>query len=1156
MTPGTTPRLRVSRLGLLVSFLVLAALVVFSVLHVGEARRFLLLAERAKPLWLLLAIGLQAGTYFCAGAIWGRVAAKAGQRLSGAHLARLSIEKLGVDQFLPAGGLSGDLVVIAAMRRMGIDASVATEALLVDIVSHYAASTGVVGLSLVVLWMHHRVTPVILALVGGFGLLAAAVPLGIAWLLHHRAWQPRPWLSRIRRLSSALDTLRKVSARRVWSLELLAAATALQTAIVLLDAATLWATLRALGADVHPLTTFVAITMATIAGTLTFLPGGVGSFEAGCTATLALLGVPVEAALTGTLLLRGLTLWLPFLPGLVLARKDIGTPAPPSRDESTVETDAEVGLSEAEAARRLAIHGPNVLEAGRRRALLLQFLSRFKNPLVLILLGASAIEALTGSMGSAAILAGLLAFSVTLDFVQEHRANLAAERLRIAASVRATVVRDGREREIPSEEIIPGDLVLLGAGDLAPADGKLVEAHDLFVNQALFTGEPYPVEKRPGPGDEATVLMGSSIVSGSGKAIVTQTGRNTELGRIGRSLARRAPPTAFELGTRNFGLLILRLTFLLVAFVLLVNLLRERPWLESLLFAVALAVGLTPELLPMVMSVTLARGAMRMSKQKVLVKRLAAIHDLGSMDVLCTDKTGTLTEAHIELDQHLDPQGRDSARVLELAYLNSRFETGMKSPLDEAILRHEEVDGSGWEKLDEVPFDFERRRISVLVRKGGTRLLVVKGALEDILDLSTHYEADGPTLVRPLDDEARRSILRTFESLGREGHRVLGIAWKAEPPDSDRVVIDDETELVFAGFAAFADPPKESAGKAMRALTAAGVDVVIVTGDNELVARHVCKQLGVPVRGVLTGAEIRELDDHALEARVEGANLYCRMTPAQKTRVILALKRRGHVVGFLGDGINDAPSIHAADVGISVDTAADVAKDAADFILLERDLGVIEQAIAEGRRTIGNVVKYILMGTSSNFGNMLSMAGASVFLPFLPMRPMQILVNNVLYDLSEVPIPTDEVDRAFTARPRRWDTRLIRHFMTVIGPVSSLFDFATFFLLLRLFARDEQLFQTGWFVESLATQVLVIFVIRTQGNPFRSRPSRPLVITSLAVVTTALAIPFTFVGKLLGFRPLPPAYFAVLVPLVATYLLAVETVKRWFFRRYSHGHDR
>jgi Mg2+-importing ATPase len=822
----------------------------------------------------------------------------------------------------------------------------------------------------------------------------------------------------------------------------------------------------------------------------------------------------------------------------------------------TLARDASLGLSRAEAAQRLTRDGPNVLESGRRQALVVQLLARLKNPLTMLLLAASGMAAATGDSASATIIIVMVALSVTMDFAQEQRAGRAAEGLRKAASVRASVVRDGKVLEIPAEDVVTGDLVHIAAGDLVPADGTLLEAKDLFVNQALLTGEPYPVEKHLGatmaPNELATdtVFMGTSVVSGMGRFVVSRTGSRTSVGEIGRALNRRPPPGAFEVGTKNFGLLILRLALLMVLFVIFVNLARDRPLLETFLFAIALAVGLTPELLPMVISVTLAKGALRMSKKKVLVKRLAAIHDLGSMDILCTDKTGTLTDACISLSQHLDPNGRSSARVLELAYLNSHFETGLRSPMDEAILQNE-VDLAGWTKLDEVPFDFERRRVSVLVAHRASRTLVIKGAFEDVLALSTHYEANGPNELLPLDEARRRDLVERFEALGREGYRVLGVAWKAEAADCSHIVLRDEAELVFAGFAVFEDPPKPGVGAAMRSLAGLGVSVVIVTGDNELVAQHVCKQVGVVIRGVLNGSELQALDDSALAARVDTTNLFCRLNPAQKNRVILAFKQRGHVVGYLGDGINDAPSLQSADVGISVDSAVDVAKDAADLILLERDLSVLEQGVLEGRRTLGNIIKYILMGTSSNFGNMFSMAGASLFLPFLPMLPMQILVNNFLYDVSEVAIPTDTVDDAFVARPHRWDIAFIRKFMMVIGPVSSVFDFVTFYVLLRLFAGDERLFHAGWFVESLATQVLVIFIIRTRGNPFRSRPSRPLLLTSLAVVMVAIVLPFTPLGTTLGFAPLPLSFFAILLPLVATYLAAVEVVKRWFYRRFA-----
>ncbi len=817
------------------------------------------------------------------------------------------------------------------------------------------------------------------------------------------------------------------------------------------------------------------------------------------------------------------------------------------------------GLSSTEAALRLAHFGPNLIHAERKRALLIQFLAKFRNPLVIILLTASALSAFTGDAASFFIIGTIVLISVTLDFVQEYQAGQAAERLRQSVAVRGQVLREGKPFEIPLADMVPGDIALLAAGDVVPCDGRVLEAKDFFVNQALLTGEPFPVEKAPGefPGEPDiltvgnTVLLGTSVISGTAKALMCRTGQNTELGEIADTLRAKAPPTAFEQGTQRFGYLIMRMTVLLVLFVLLINAFFHRPWLESFLFAVALAVGLTPELLPMVVSVTLSRGAQRMAANKVIVKRLASIHNLGSMDVFCTDKTGTLTEARIHLERNMDPLGRESARVLELAYFNSFFETGLKSPLDIAILEHQEIDIRGWRKIDEVPFDFERRRISVLLDNGTTRLIVVKGAPEDILRLSVSYEADGEADLRPLDEAALGSVNAQFEGLSKEGFRVLGIASRQVGMDHVHAVVSDETELVFAGFAAFLDPPKESAKEALANLAADRVEVKIISGDNELVTQHVFAQLGLPVRGVLTGAELQQMDDQALSARVEQVNLFCRVTPAQKNRVILALKRRGHVVGYLGDGINDAPSLHSADVSISVDSAVDVAKAAADMILMERDLKVLHAGVVEGRRTFGNIMKYIMMGTSSNFGNMFSMAGASLFLPFLPMLPVQILLNNLLYDVSELPIPLDRVDDDYLSRPRHWDMKYIRNFMLVIGPVSSVFDFLTFYIMLAVFHAGEALFHTGWFIESMATQVLVIFIIRTRKNPFKSRPNPWLIICSLTVVAVAVLLPFTPVGAYLGFVAPPALFFLVLTAMLLAYLLAVEGMKRWFFRRFA-----
>jgi Mg2+-importing ATPase len=814
------------------------------------------------------------------------------------------------------------------------------------------------------------------------------------------------------------------------------------------------------------------------------------------------------------------------------------------------------GLAAKEAARRLREVGPNRLEQESRRAVVLEFLSRFRNPLVLILLVASGLSALLGDITSFVIILVVVSLSVTIDFVQEHRAGEAAAKLRKSVAVHATALRGNAREDVPVDDLVPGDVVLLAAGDLVPADGRVLEAKDFFVNQAMLTGESFPVEKHVSDaggeiGDSRTardaVFMGTAVISGTARMLVCATGRNTALGEIAVALATAPPPTAFEAGTRRFGMLIMRVTVLLVLFVLAVNAWQARPLFESFLFALALAVGLTPELLPMIVTVTLSRGALRMASKKVIVKRLSAVQDLGSMDVLCTDKTGTLTEAKIRLERHEDAYASESERVLEYAYLNSHFESGLRSPLDDAILAHRNIDVSAWTKIDEAPFDFERRRVSVLVDDGPRRMLVVKGAPEDILALSTRYQTGDQGTTAEVDREMRNRLVARFEQLGEQGFRVLAVAWRQTDPGHPHAVLSDEMELVFAGFAAFLDPPKASAAAALQALRDSGVEIKVVTGDNERVTQHICREVGIAVSGVLIGAEMAGLDDAALAARIEGVNLFCRVNPAQKERIILALKRRGHVVGYLGDGINDAPSLHAADVGISVDGAVDVAKEAADLLLLKGDLHVLHDGIVEGRRTFANIMKYIMMGTSSNFGNMFSMAGATLIVPFLPMRPVQILLNNMLYDLSEIAIPLDRVDRSDVARPQRWDMNFIRDFMLAIGLISSLFDFLTFFVLLQVLKADAPLFQTGWFIESVATQVLVIFVIRTRGSALASRPHPLLAATSIGVVAIAMLLPFTVIGTYFGFVAPPIEFFLILVLLIVVYLALVETAKRRFF---------
>ncbi len=813
------------------------------------------------------------------------------------------------------------------------------------------------------------------------------------------------------------------------------------------------------------------------------------------------------------------------------------------------------GLGAAEARARLTLYGPNDAATVKSTPLWLKFLARFRSPLVIILLVASALSATTGDVVSFVIVAAIVTISITLDFVQEVRAQNAVEALRRSVAVRASVRRGGAATSLAIDQLVPGDVVELIAGDLIPADSRLLQSRDLFVNQALLTGEAYPAEKHAGDaatgaenpaGASNAVFAGTSVISGTGTAVVCRTGGRTALGGLATSLAEKPPATAFAVGVRRFGMLIMRLTILMVLFVLVVNISFHRPVLESLMFALALAVGLTPELLPMIVTVTLARSAMKLSKRKVIVKRLSAIHDLGAMDMLCTDKTGTLTEGAIKLLRAIDGTGAESARAYAYAYVNSRFESGMKSPLDEAILAAQPFDMAPWTKIDEVPFDFERRRVSVLAEHEGKRRLIVKGAPEDLLRLAGSYEtADGREL--PLDADTRRGFEATLEGLGAQGLRALGVASRAVDASHQTAAISDEHDLVFSGFAVFLDPPKASAGATIKAMAAAGVAVKVLTGDNELVARHVFSEIGVPVTGVITGDILTRLSDEALLGQISGVNLFCRVNPQQKHRILLALKRRGHVVGFMGDGINDAPGLHAADVGISVDGAADVARAAADLILLEHDLSVVHDAVIDGRGTVQNVSKYVLMGSSSNFGNMFSMAGAALFLPFLPMLPIQVLVNNLLYDVSEIAIPFDRVDAEATARPVKWDIKLIERFMLVFGPLSSVFDFLTFYALLHLFGAGEKLFQTGWFIESITTQVLVVFAIRTRRRFFRSKPSRFLTAMALGTVAAAIALPLLPLGRWFGFVAPPPLFFAFLIGATAAYLALVEVAKGLFF---------
>ena len=791
------------------------------------------------------------------------------------------------------------------------------------------------------------------------------------------------------------------------------------------------------------------------------------------------------------------------------------------------------GLSSQEAAARLITFGPNEPAATRQYSGVRDYVRTLASPLVLILLCASAISMFVGEVVDACLIVAIVLIGVTISFVQSHKSQRAAEKLREQVSPTATVLRDGLWTELLRREVVPGDIIQLSAGDLVPADASLLVSRDLHVQEAALTGESLPSEKACGDGPAGRVFLGTSIVNGTATAEVTATGARTEFGEIAARLAAEPPETEFERGLRQFSYLILRTTLFLVLFIVVVRISLHHDPLQSILFAVALAVGLTPEFLPMITSLTLAKGALRMAREEVIVRHLAAIQDFGCMDVLCSDKTGTLTSGDISLESSLAPNGESSDRALTLASWNSKFETGIRSPLDAAILRQAPAPSQPGVKIDEAPFDFQRRRVSVVVGFEKQRLLITKGAPESVLATCTAFEADG-------DAESCGTV---YENLSRQGKRVLAVAYKTVA-DQPAYTATDEHSLTFVGFLVFTDPVLPDTASAIADLQRDGVTVKLVTGDTALVARSLCRKVGLDGSRIITGQDIDQMTDGALSYAVENNTVFARINPAQKTRIVLALKHRGHVVGFIGDGINDAPSLRAADVGISVATATDVAREAADIVLTKPSLRVLHTGLLEGRRAYGNILKYLLMSTSSNFGNMFSMAVASVVLPFLPMLPTQLLLNNFLYDVAQITIPTDNVDVELLRAPHRWDIHMIRNFMIGMGPVSSLFDFLTFFVLFRLFQADEKLFHTGWFVESLVTQVAVLLVIRTLGSPLRSRPSRALLASTLVVVGIAVLLPYSGLAPRLGFVPLPVSYLAFVAGAVAIYLVLVEFVKR------------
>lgn len=823
------------------------------------------------------------------------------------------------------------------------------------------------------------------------------------------------------------------------------------------------------------------------------------------------------------------------------------------------------GLTEAEVEDRLHEYGFNQLDSEKKPTIIKRIYENMKNPLVILLMALALISYLSGDKKASIVMVIMVTLGVVLKFVQEVRADNSAEQLKSMVSTTATVIRDGEVNEIPLKIIVPGDIVHLSSGDMIPADVQLITSKDLFVNQSTLTGESLPVEKIVYDKDydndfENTNLcfMGTNVESGTAIAIVLNTGNKTYFGKLTSKLGGQQEITDFDKGINKFVWLMIRFIFIIAPLVFLINGFVKGNWFDSFLFAIAVAVGLTPEMLPMIVTVNLSKGAIVMSKKKVIVKRLNALQNFGAMDILCTDKTGTITCGKVMLEKYVDIYGEDSSRVLKYGYINSFYQTGLKNIMDESILEHKldgedyNIDGK-YEKTDEIPFDFMRKRMSVVVRnKSMEDVLICKGAVEEVLSICNNYQTkDGTEMFKGEMIESTKAIVK---NLNEDGFRVIAIAYNVRNAYKKEYSVEDEKNLTLLGFMAFLDPPKDTSKKAIDKFHQYNVDVKVLTGDNEIITRKICKEVNLKVDSLLLGSDLDKLSDEELQVKAENTTIFAKLSPMHKERIIRALQNEGHVVGFMGDGINDAPALKVADVGISVNTAVDIAKESSDMILLENNLLVLEEAMLEGRRIFGNIVKYIKMTSSSNFGNMFSVIGASIFVPFLPMLPIQVLTNNLLYDISQTTIPTDTVDKEWIRIPRRWDIEEIKRYIFHIGPISSIFDYTTYFIMLYGFHAFDKpaLFQSGWFLESLITQTLIIHVIRTNKIPFiQSRASKPLTITSLLIVAAGIILVNSPLASAFGFTKLPVIYYLILSVIITSYILLTQIMKNWYIKRYE-----
>lgn len=1150
------------------------AAVIGLALRFSDVESFARLLTQAQPLWLVAAVAVQLLTYVAQGQIFRMVLQAGAQHLSLGDAARLSLMKLFVDQALPSSGISGAFAAVASFTRMGFARPAVLACLVLDLSGYFLAYVVSVGVALVVLMLQGHAT----ATVVGLGLVFIAVSLALAVLtprlaVHSRLAAHVPG-KRFAIVRKAISLVTGADKQLVGNRSLLARVTLLELAIIVLDSTTLWLLVLALGVAAAPMGLFAAFMLASVLRSIGVVPGGLGAFEAAAVVSLHWIGVDIAVALSATLLFRGLTFWLPMLPGLWLARREwhstarvAGTAPQPDYWSCTVDDllgtfhSTAAGLSSAQAHARMSAAAP----IGKRpQGLARLVIAQLCTPLILILMVGALVALIIGDWLDAAIVWCIVLISAVLSAWYENRANTAVEQLRQKIALRATVLREGKDTEVAASEVVPGDILLLSAGSLIAADGRVLQAVDCFVSESLLTGETFPVEKVPGQSladanlaqRHNCVFMGTSVRSGTAQVLVTRQAQDSEIGDITRTLSLRPPDTDFERGLRHFGALLLRVMLVITILVFGINILLERPALDTLLFAIALSIGLSPELLPAILSITLAKGAQRMAAKGVIVRHLNAIENLGAMDVLCTDKTGTLTRGVVVLDAAMNVQGVADPQVLQLAVFNASLQTGMRNAMDDAIaVAGKDAPASpGVVKRDEIPYDFIRKRLSVVVGNAPQAgiLMVTKGALDTVLEVCSHVLDGEQTAV--LDSASLAQIRQRFADWSEQGFRVLGVATRMLPEQA-HYGRDDEKELTFRGFLLFFDPPEPQVKHTLATLGRLGVEVKIISGDSHLVARHVAQAVGLSVERIITGSQLSTMKDEALMNLAPLTTLFAEVDPNQKERIIRALQKTGHVVGYMGDGINDAPALQTADIGISVDNAADVAKQAADFVLLEHNLDVLREGIEEGRHTFANTLKYISIVSSANFGNMVSMAVASIALPFLPLLAKQILLNNLLSDIPSMGIASDNVDREWETTPHRWNMSEIRNFMVVFGLVSSVFDLLTFVTLYLMAGLVPDLFRSGWFVESLLTQLLTIFIVRTYKPFYRSRPATLLLVSALGIGALTVALPYSPAASWFGLVPLPVHILAAVVTISLCYMAAAECAKRIFYRHQNLSRD-